>query len=82
MLGTVGVALFHFEFERSTQTMQQFLPQITMQADRVFPRFIARQLPSGMPGLLLAAIWQRRCRPGFRHQFDLHSFDDRRRQTI
>ena len=56
LLGIVGLALFHFEFTQTQQPMSEFAKDISERADRVFPAFIAEQLPPGVSGLLMAAI--------------------------
>lgn len=56
LLMLVGLSLFYYEFRQSSLPLAQFQEQIAGRADKVFPNFIARVLPSGVSGLLLAAI--------------------------
>ncbi|MBI4626722.1 MAG: sodium/solute symporter [Verrucomicrobia bacterium] len=56
LLLTVGLSLFYFFFRQSGLPVQQFQQQIASEADKVFPRFIASNLPSGFSGLILAAL--------------------------
>jgi len=56
LLGVVGLSLFHFHFEQSSLTVPQFQAEIAARADDVLPQFIAKQVPMGLAGLLLAAL--------------------------
>jgi solute:Na+ symporter, SSS family len=56
LLMLVGLALFYYEFRQSSLPLDAFQQHIAARADKVFPDFIARVLPSGVAGLLLAAI--------------------------
>ena len=56
LLMLIGLSLFYYEFRQSSLPLAQFQEQIAGRADKVFPDFIARVLPSGVSGLLLAAI--------------------------
>ncbi len=56
LLMLVGLALSFFFFEQSDLTVQEFQESIAPQADQMFPRFIANQLPPGVSGLILAAL--------------------------
>lgn len=51
-----GLALFAFYADRSGMPIQQFQERIAMNADRIMPRFIATELPSGISGLMVAAL--------------------------
>jgi SSS family solute:Na+ symporter len=52
----VGVALFGFYFQQSGLGPEAFQRQIAADADGRLPQFIAKELPAGLSGLLLAAI--------------------------
>lgn len=56
LLAVVGLALFYFFYLRSGLPVQAFQEQIAPEADKVFPRFIAANLPAGISGLILAAL--------------------------
>jgi solute:Na+ symporter, SSS family len=56
LLALVGLALFYFFYVRSGLPVQAFQEQIAPEADKVFPRFIAADLPLGVSGLILAAL--------------------------
>jgi SSS family solute:Na+ symporter len=56
LLLTVGLSLFYFFFQGSNLPVQQFQEQIAGEADKMFPRFIASNLPVGLSGLILAAL--------------------------
>ena len=56
LLMLVGLALFGFYFQQSGLTAGEFQTQIASDADAKLPQFIARELPAGISGLLLAAI--------------------------
>jgi SSS family transporter len=55
-LGFCGLALFAFYAAQSGAPLAEFQRQVTPVADRLMPRFIAEELPSGLTGLLLAAM--------------------------
>ncbi len=55
-LAFCGLALFAANWHVSGMHPQEFQNQITRDADRLLPRFIARDLPTGLAGLLLAAL--------------------------
>ncbi len=55
-LGFCGLALFAFYLSRSGLSIHEFQQQTAPIADRLMPRFIAEELPSGVSGLLLAAL--------------------------
>lgn len=52
----VGLALFGFHFQQSGLDAKTFQTGIASDADARLPQFIARELPVGVSGLLLAAI--------------------------
>ena len=53
----VGLALYAFYFSNAGLPIQEFHTQIAQsQGDRLLPLFIARELPLGMSGLLVAAL--------------------------
>jgi SSS family solute:Na+ symporter len=56
LLMVVGLALFHFDFQQSSLTIPQFQADVAARADDVLPQFIAKQLPAGLSGLMLAAL--------------------------
>jgi SSS family solute:Na+ symporter len=56
LLMLVGLALFGFYFQQSDLDAEAFQGQIAPEADDKLPQFIARELPQGLSGLLLAAI--------------------------
>ena len=56
LLMIVGLALFSFYFQQSSLPIQEFQEQIAKNADAKLPEFIAQQLPTGISGLLLAAL--------------------------
>lgn len=56
LLAVVGLALFHFFHLRSGLPVQAFQEQIAPEADKIFPRFIAAELPAGISGLILIAL--------------------------
>jgi SSS family solute:Na+ symporter len=51
-----GLSLFAFYASQSQLNVQQFQQRIAPEADRILPRFIVEGLPSGVSGLLLAAL--------------------------
>jgi len=51
-----GVSLFFFYFKTSSLPLQEFQSQIASVADSILPKFIATELPTGLSGLLLAAL--------------------------
>lgn len=56
LLGVVGLALFHYFFQQSGLSAGEFQRLIAPEADQLFPRFIATELPAGVSGLILAAL--------------------------
>ena len=56
LLLLVGLSLFYFFFHQSGLPPQQFQKQIALEADKVFPRFVASNLPAGFSGMILAAL--------------------------
>ncbi|NLY02235.1 MAG: sodium/solute symporter [Rhodopirellula sp.] len=56
LLMVVGLAVFFFYYQRSGLPVQAFQQQIAADADAALPQFIARELPAGLSGLLLAAL--------------------------
>jgi len=56
LLMLVGLALFGFYFQQSNLDAEAFQEQIAPDADDKLPQFIARELPAGLSGVLLAAI--------------------------
>ncbi len=56
LLMVIGLALFYFNFLQSGLPVQEFQESIVKEADQVFPRFIATELPPGISGLVLAAL--------------------------
>jgi len=55
-LALCGLAVFAFYQQQSGLDPNAFQAQITQQADRLMPHFIAEQLSGGVAGLLLAAL--------------------------
>lgn len=55
-LAVTGLALFYFSFHQQGLPVQEFQEAISDRADRVLPEFVARELPPGVSGLLLAAL--------------------------
>jgi Na+/proline symporter len=51
-----GLALFAFYAHQSGLPVSTFQAQIAPEADQIMPRFIVEELPSGISGLLLAAL--------------------------
>lgn len=51
-----GIALFAFSYFESGAPLSAFHAYIASEADRVFPHFVARELPEGLSGLLMAAV--------------------------
>lgn len=51
-----GLALFAYYAQSSGLSVDQFQREIQGQGDQLMPRFIAQELPSGISGLLLAAL--------------------------
>ncbi|QDS99298.1 sodium:solute symporter family transporter [Adhaeretor mobilis] len=51
-----GMALFHFRYLADNLPMAEFQVQIASQADNAMPEFIAKHLPAGVTGLILAAL--------------------------
>ncbi|MBN2291030.1 MAG: sodium/solute symporter [Pirellulales bacterium] len=56
LLMVVGLAIFNFYFQQSDLPIRQFQEHIAADADNKLPEFIARELPTGLSGLLLAAL--------------------------
>jgi solute:Na+ symporter, SSS family len=56
LLMLCGVSLFYFKFHHSNLPMQEVNSWVATKADTILPEFIATQLPSGIAGLLLAAL--------------------------
>jgi SSS family solute:Na+ symporter len=56
LLAFCGLAVFAFYSIRANVPVAEFQQQIAGQADKLMPRFIAEQLPSGIAGLLIAAL--------------------------
>ncbi len=51
-----GIALFFFYFQQSNLPLEQYKLMAPAQADQMLPEFIAKELPAGLSGLLLAAL--------------------------
>ena len=51
-----GIALFFFYFQQSNLPLEQFKLTALARADQMLPEFIAKELPAGLSGLLLAAL--------------------------
>ena len=56
LLALCGLALFYYFFVQSGLPVQVFQGNIAPEADKIFPRFIASDLPAGISGLILAAL--------------------------
>lgn len=56
LLAICGLALFAFYARESGLPLQSFQEQIAPEADKLMPRFIVQVLPSGISGLLVAAL--------------------------
>jgi len=56
LLMLCGLALFAFYLRQSGLGVSEFQTQIAPLADRLMPMYIARELPAGISGLLLAAL--------------------------
>lgn len=56
LLGLCGLALLAYHRMRSPLDLVDFRQQILQSADRIFPNFIAEELPTGVSGLMLAAL--------------------------
>jgi len=56
LLMACGMALFYYYFQQSALPLQEFQNEITKEADKVFPNFIAHVLPPGVTGLVLTAL--------------------------
>ncbi|MEX2171758.1 MAG: sodium/solute symporter [Pirellulales bacterium] len=56
LLMVVGIALFYFRFQTSGLPIEAFQRDIAAHADDVLPQFLAGQLPTGISGLMLAAL--------------------------
>lgn len=55
-LAICGLALFAYYAHESGLPMQAFQEQVAPEADKLMPRFIVQVLPSGVSGLLVAAL--------------------------
>lgn len=55
-LSICGLALFAYYAHISGVPVQEFQVQIAPEADRLMPRFIVQELPSGISGLVMAAL--------------------------
>ena len=55
-LAVCGLSLFAYYAHVSGLPVQEFQAQVAPEGDRLMPRFIAQQLPSGVSGLLMAAL--------------------------
>ena len=55
-LAVCGLALFAYYADESGLPMQAFQEQVAPEADKLMPRFIVQVLPSGVSGLLVAAL--------------------------
>jgi len=55
-LAFCGLALFAFYAAKSGAPAAAFQKEVAPVADRLMPRFIAEQLPSGLAGLMIAAL--------------------------
>jgi SSS family solute:Na+ symporter len=56
ILMVCGLALFYFHYSKSPLPLSLYAKQVGARADALLPEFIVTQLPSGMSGLLLAAL--------------------------
>lgn len=56
LLMVSGLSLFYFRFNIDGLPMAEFQRSMAAEADNVMPEFIARQLPAGVSGLILAAL--------------------------
>lgn len=56
LLMLCGLALFAFYARQSGLPVQEFQANVAPRADKLMPMFIARELPVGLSGLLLAAL--------------------------
>jgi SSS family solute:Na+ symporter len=57
ILGAVGMALLAFYRQHPDLLTGEFAGNLREQADHVFPYFIAHQLPVGLTGLIIAALF-------------------------
>ena len=55
-LSVCGLALFAFYAHISNLPVHEFQAQIAPEGDRLMPRFISQQLPTGISGLVMAAL--------------------------
>ena len=55
-LAVCGLALFAFYAHISNLPVAEFQARIAPEGDRLMPRFIAQQLPTGVSGLVMAAL--------------------------
>lgn len=51
-----GIGLFFFYFQQSELPLKEFALTAPARADQMLPEFIAKELPAGFSGLLLAAL--------------------------
>lgn len=56
LIMVVGLALFYFRYDAAGLSIGEFQEAIRPTADDVFPQFLAKQLPQGASGLMLAAL--------------------------
>jgi SSS family solute:Na+ symporter len=56
LLAVGGLSLFYFHYRDSGLPLDRFQSVISLRADDVLPEFIARELPAGLSGLMLAAL--------------------------
>ena len=62
LLMTCGLALFHYDFTRSGMPLETYSTEVravhgdSTAADQVLPKFIVNVMPSGLSGLLVAAL--------------------------
>ncbi len=56
VLSVCGLALFGFYFQQSGLPVSDFQREIAPHADALMPRFIVKELPQGVSGLVLAAL--------------------------
>jgi solute:Na+ symporter, SSS family len=56
LLALCGLSLFAFYLAKSGQPVAQFQVEVARRADRLMPMYIARELPPGVAGLVLAGL--------------------------
>jgi SSS family solute:Na+ symporter len=56
LLMVCGLSLFHFYYSMSRLPLPHFAREVGARADALLPEFMVTQLPSGLPGLMLAAL--------------------------